>query len=230
MSTKGFTHESTHNESKEWYTPKYIFDALGLTFDLDPCSPGANIVPWIPARQHLTIADNGRNAPWRGSVWMNPPYGSDTPKWMEHLAAHGNGIALVFSRTDVKWFHSYVPKADAICFIRGRVQFVKASVASQYAKGRYVPCGGCGAGSMLVAYGSEMAGALFNSKLGLTLPVISHTEMHRTGERFAGDKSKSPNPVQVTTASPNENLSRNDEHRQRIINEAVRKLKTRNKP
>ena len=38
--TSGFTHESTYNESKEWYTPRRIFDALGLEFDLDPCSPG----------------------------------------------------------------------------------------------------------------------------------------------------------------------------------------------
>ena len=28
--------------------PPEIFDALGLTFDLDPCSPGAG--HWVPAR------------------------------------------------------------------------------------------------------------------------------------------------------------------------------------
>ena len=26
--------------SQEWYTPPYIFDALGCRFDLDPASPG----------------------------------------------------------------------------------------------------------------------------------------------------------------------------------------------
>jgi hypothetical protein len=25
--------------SVEWYTPPEIFEALGLTFDLDPCAP-----------------------------------------------------------------------------------------------------------------------------------------------------------------------------------------------
>jgi len=59
---------------------------------------------------------------------------------------------------------------------------------------------------------------------GKTLPVINHTETHRAEERFAGDKSNS-NPVRATTASPNENPPRNDEHRQRLINEAVAKLK-----
>uniref|UniRef100_A0A6M3KD66 Putative methyltransferase n=1 Tax=viral metagenome TaxID=1070528 RepID=A0A6M3KD66_9ZZZZ len=214
---KGFTHESTYNESKEWYTPKYIFDALGVEFDLDPCSPGLAVVPWVPAIQHYTLRDNGLTKEWNGSVWLNPPYGSDTPKWMRKLSLHGNGIALVFSRTDVKWFHNYIPKADAICFIKGRVQFVKASVAGQYAKGRHVPCGGCGAGSMLVAYGSEMASALFKSKLGLTLPVSKNVETFRTAKDFAGGSRR-----------PNENLPHLSESRQRIINAASAALRRRN--
>lgn len=214
MSTKGFTHESTYNESKEWYTPKYIFDALGLTFDLDPCSPGIDVVPWVPARQHITPAENGRNAPWHGSVWMNPPYGSDTPKWMEHLAVHGNGIALVFSRTDTQWFHRYIPKADAICFIKGRVQFVPADKAWDYSMGTYKPVGGCGAGSMLVAYGAANAGALLRSNLGLTLPVTKNVETFRDAIDFAGG-----------SRVPNENLPRVSESRQRIINAASAALR-----
>ena len=165
----GFVHESTYNESKEWYTPKYIFDALGLEFDLDPCSPGANIVPWIPVKYHLTPNDNGLDTHWQGRVWMNPPYGSDTPKWMQRLSTAGNGIALVFARTDTRWFHTYVPKSDAICFIKGRVQFIRATEALKYSQGNYKPQGGCGAGSMLIAYGKENANALIKSKLGLVL-------------------------------------------------------------
>ncbi len=29
------------NENDEWYTPPWLFEALGVTFDLDPCSPGS---------------------------------------------------------------------------------------------------------------------------------------------------------------------------------------------
>ena len=29
----------SHGETDEWYTPKYIFDALGVEFDLDVASP-----------------------------------------------------------------------------------------------------------------------------------------------------------------------------------------------
>ena len=41
-------HEPSIGATSEWFTPPEIFDALGLTFDLDPCSPGAG--HWVPAR------------------------------------------------------------------------------------------------------------------------------------------------------------------------------------
>ena len=205
--SNGFTHESTYNESVEWYTPEYIFDALGLAFSLDPASPGAEIVPWIPAMHHYTYEDNGLIKEWTGNVFMNPPYGSDTPTWFRKLALHGNGIGLVFCRSDTKWFHEYIPMAQAICFIKGRVQFVKADDAFDYANNLHKPKGGCGAASMLVAFGEDNAKALYNCGLGLTLPVSKHLETVRTGERFAGDKADAQQP----TARPYENLPQNAE-------------------
>ena len=164
--TSGFTHESTYNESKEWYTPRKIFDALGLEFELDPASPGQKIVPWIPAENHLTVRDNGLTAPWDGKVWLNPPYGMDTPSWLKRLAVHKNGIALVFARTDVRWFHDYAISADAICFIEGRIQFVKAPQAKEYASGVQLQLGTPGAGSLLLAFGDDCAGAVLGCGLG----------------------------------------------------------------
>ena len=173
---KGFTHESAHNESIEWYTPREIFTGLNLEFDLDPCSPGADTVPWVPALRHLTRAEDGLNAHWEGRVWMNPPYGTDTQKWFRHLALAGNGIGLVFARTDTRWFHEFAPSADAICFIKGRIQFVPAKrngidYHDLYNKGTYQPKGGCGAASMLIAFGTDNAKALFRCNLGMTLPI-----------------------------------------------------------
>jgi hypothetical protein len=175
----GFTHESTHNESKEWYTPREIFNAIGLQFDLDPCSPGANIVPWVPADIHYTIKEDGLILPWIGNVFMNPPYGSDTPAWFKRLTEHRQGVGLIFARTDTAWFHNYVPLADAICFIRGRVQFVEADKAAEYAANLYLPKGGCGASSMLVAFGEKCANAVMNSGLGLAIPVSKYCKTRR---------------------------------------------------
>jgi hypothetical protein len=153
---KGFTHESTYNESKEWYTPKPIFDALGIEFDMDVCSPGADIATWIPAKKHLTMVDDGLSCDWKGCVWMNPPYGNDTPRWMRKLARHGNGIALVFARTGAAWFQEYAPKADALCFIASRIKFIPAKDAIDYSAGIDIRRGACGADSVLMAWGGAM--------------------------------------------------------------------------
>ena len=50
----GFVHEAAVSNSVEWYTPKSVFDALGVGFDLDVCSPGLDKT-WVPAERALTI-------------------------------------------------------------------------------------------------------------------------------------------------------------------------------
>jgi hypothetical protein len=55
--------------SKEWYTPERIFEALGCRFDLDVASPGADIVPWLPADRHFTAADNGLERDWGDALF-----------------------------------------------------------------------------------------------------------------------------------------------------------------
>lgn len=165
---RGLVHESSANESVEWYTPPEIFDALGLTFDLDPCSPGPG-KSYVPTRKHYTVEDDGLNSPWSGTVWVNPPYGSQTPKWMKLLAAHGDGIALVFSRTDVRWFHESGVKADVVCFISSRVRFFQGSVNKRG--------GSPGAGSMLLAYGPVASDAVLRSGLGACFSVTPQPEL-----------------------------------------------------
>lgn len=156
-SARGMVHESSHNESIEWYTPPEIFDALGLVFDLDPCSPGAGL-SFVPARRHLTEADDGLATPWSGTTFVNPPYGPHTPVWMRKLAEHGNGIGLVFARTDTRWFHDVAPAADVVCFVSSRIRFFQGSTERRG--------GSPGAGSMLLAYGRRCADAVLASGLG----------------------------------------------------------------
>jgi hypothetical protein len=59
----------------EWYAPPEIFEAMEAQFDLDVASPGANVVPWIPAQRHLTREENGLAMEWGDAfVWGNFPY------------------------------------------------------------------------------------------------------------------------------------------------------------
>ena len=87
-----FQTPQTEFTNDDWYTPKWIFDTLGLTFDIDVASPPGG-VPWIPARSRFTIADDGLAQPWNGLVWMNPPFSKLSP-WVHKFLDHGNGIAL----------------------------------------------------------------------------------------------------------------------------------------
>lgn len=147
-------HENNASGQDEWLTPPEITDALA-PFDLDPCAPLRR--PWQTAAQHYTVEDNGLVKPWHGLVWCNPPY-STADKWLSRLASHGDGIALLFARTDTDSFHTYVwPHASLLLFIRGRLRF-------HLSDGRRSK-DNAGAPSVLVAYGTRAAHRLNASGL-----------------------------------------------------------------
>jgi hypothetical protein len=140
--------------SNDWLTPPEILHALG-PFDLDPCTPEE--MPWPTATRRFTPTSNGLSQPWSGRVWMNPPYGPETIAWLKRLADHGNGIALVFARTETAMFFRYVwPRADAILFLKGRVRFhrLDGTIGGQP-----------GAPSCLIAYGKRNARRLARAKI-----------------------------------------------------------------
>jgi len=145
---------SNKNKSIEWYTPRWIFDELAIDFDLDPCSPYDMLTP-VPARRKLTLYDDGLMHEWSGKVWLNPPYCKQTPIWMKKMENHHNGIALVFSRTDSKWFQSCLQSASATLFLAGRIKFVPGT-ENQHKKST------AGAGSAFFAWGDDCKSALKN--------------------------------------------------------------------
>ena len=79
--------------SDDYYTPAWVFERMGIEFDLDVCAPPGGI-PWIPVKRYLTQEDDGLLTDWNGRVWMNPPW-SQTTAWVRKFIAHGNGVCLV---------------------------------------------------------------------------------------------------------------------------------------
>lgn len=157
----GLVHETSVPATCEWYTPAWIFEKLGLRFDVDPCHPVVALA-WVPAAKTFNIHDDGLAQFWQGRVWLNPPYGKHTPTWLNKMAEHfqageATGIALLFARTDTKWFQTIVGSATAVCFMRRRVRFVDAEGKEG---------GSPGAGSMLIAWGHAEAAALEAADLG----------------------------------------------------------------
>ncbi len=116
------THE-TKGKSDEWYTPKYIFDAMDVMFDLDVAHP--KIETQVPAG--CVITEKSLETEWFGFVWMNPPWCStkDKRKWIDKFIEHGNGVALMPDSTSADWWQYLADNCDAVLFTNGRVKFIK---------------------------------------------------------------------------------------------------------
>lgn len=108
---------SVHFSSQrlDWQTPKAVYQVLDAEFgfDFDPC-------PINPTFDGLVVE-------WGEVNYVNPPYGRELPKWVKkgfsEWLKNKTVVFLIPSRTDTKWWHNYVMKADEIRFIKGRLKF-----------------------------------------------------------------------------------------------------------
>lgn len=128
-------HVANNSGNNEWYTPQdYIDSARAVmgSIDTDPASSEiAN--QCVKASQFFTVTQDGLKQPWRGNVWMNPPYAQ--PLIAEFCAAlvakFSNGeikqaCVLVNNATDTAWFRQLAEASYATCFTKGRVRFLTA--------------------------------------------------------------------------------------------------------
>lgn len=157
-------YEPSIGASDEWYTPPAIFDALGLMFDLDPCSPGDG--HWVPTWRVYTKVDDGLNKPWNGTVFMNPPFGGRNGHvpWLTKFIEHADGIAIVRAYTSSAWFHQWAVKADSILFPRGKTKFIRPDGSIGKAPGH---------GIVLLGMGERSCESLRTSRLGLYVPLTT---------------------------------------------------------
>ena len=148
-----FNTATTERSKDEWLTPQTLICALGA-FDLDPCAPPDERRPWSTAAKHISLPDDGLKAQWQGRVWLNPPYGGETFLWMKKLADHGNGLGLIFARTETIGFHETIwGRADAVFFFKGRLSFFHGSWNMEKSSTANAP-------SCLVAYGQNNVEAI----------------------------------------------------------------------
>jgi hypothetical protein len=101
--------------------------------DLDPASSDAQqAASPVKAARYFTIADNGLVQSWHGRVFLNPPYARGvidtfvTKFLAERRLGHlQQGVLLTNSSTETRWWHAAAQGCDAICFVKGRVRFLK---------------------------------------------------------------------------------------------------------
>lgn len=107
--------------SDDCYTPRWVFDAMGLRFDLDVAAPPGG--PWhVPADRYYTAEDDGLTQPWDGLVWCNPPY-STAKDWVARWIAHDRGALMTQVASGQSWRSLLYSAADAIYI--GRVDFTR---------------------------------------------------------------------------------------------------------
>ncbi len=105
---------ATGNNSRA--TPEYFYDWLDgmLHFTVDVCADERN----HKHARYFSEKDNGLAQSWaEESVFMNPPYGRQSPDWMRKLRdecmfSRAMGVALVPARVGVDWWRLYVKQLD----------------------------------------------------------------------------------------------------------------------
>ena len=114
--------------SSDWSTPQDFFDKLNeeFHFTLDPCADVLN----HKCDKYYTKEQDGLIQDWSGeSVFCNPPYGRDMPKWVQkcfnevYAGKCRCAVMLVPARTETKWFHNYIYNKSEIRFVKGRLKF-----------------------------------------------------------------------------------------------------------
>jgi DNA N-6-adenine-methyltransferase (Dam) len=135
-SAPGLLRKGDFSGENEWHTPAIWIErarqAMG-GIDLDPAShPIAQAT--VGSKTFYTATDDGLAHPWRGKLWLNPPYQRAllepfVNKLLSHYAAGdvSQAILLTHSYSDVAWFHSAARAAACVCFPRRRIQFVAPS-------------------------------------------------------------------------------------------------------
>ena len=125
------------SDRMDWETPQSLFNSLDeeFHFTLDAASTDAN----AKCGHHYTPEHSGLDADWAGeTVFCNPPYGRELPKWVEKCAHEAlkpetKVVMLIPSLTDTRWFHQWIYGHAQIRFLKGRLRFETQGIAGDAA-------------------------------------------------------------------------------------------------
>ena len=124
------------SRSDEWETPWNLFNQLNAEFhfNTDVCATPQN----KKCAHFYSKDEDGLKQSWRGTCWMNPPYGRVIKDWVEKaykttLESAETVVCLLPARTDTAWWHEFViPHASEIRFLRGRIKFSNAKAGAPF--------------------------------------------------------------------------------------------------
>ena len=122
----------------EWYTPPNIIDRAREVLGHIDVDPASNLIAqeWIKADTFFTEDTNGLDKPWKGKVWVNPPYSSSlikkfTKKFLDEYI-NGNvveGIMLTNQGTDTQF---NIPLQKGLqAYTNGRISFLQPDLTEK---------------------------------------------------------------------------------------------------
>ena len=106
--------------TSHWATPMKLYNQLNHEFHFndDPCPLNG---------------EGGLTRDWGTRTYVNPPYGKEIVEWVRYAymqTTKGKMVVMLLpSRTDTRWWHDYVMKAEEMRFIKGRVHFNESGPA-----------------------------------------------------------------------------------------------------
>lgn len=121
----------------EHITPTSFFDKLNeeFHFTLDPCATPEN----KKCDKFFTKKEDGLLQDWsKDIVFMNPPYGGQTKKWIkkayEESLKGAVVVCLISVGTNRSYWHEYIfPFASQIRWIRGTLKFSDSKSSAPFA-------------------------------------------------------------------------------------------------
>lgn len=126
-------HVANNSGNNEWYTPPLHIELARSVMGGIDCDPATSEIAnrTVQAATIYTADDDGRDKPWRGRVWMNPPYAQPLMgEFAEAVAAKfesgeiEQACILVNNATETQWFQRMLGAASAVCFPKSRIKFL----------------------------------------------------------------------------------------------------------
>jgi transcriptional regulator with XRE-family HTH domain len=125
------THAGNSSGNNGWETPVELAEALSRAvggFSLDPCaSTRDRRKARVKAKILLTEGDDGLSVPWRGKVFVNPPYSRGLSEWVRKCFEESHRgcivVGLIPARPDTHYWHDYVAAHADVFMLRGRLKF-----------------------------------------------------------------------------------------------------------
>lgn len=125
-----------------YITPDHILDCVRNYYDgIILCDPATEPSNPTKAEVFWTKEDDGLAQEWPSQIFINPPYGKVIQSWTKKIkeeADQGKTIIALMpcgARFSTRYWQNDIlsPNLDTICFVKGRVKFLRpdGSVAKQ---------------------------------------------------------------------------------------------------